>query len=140
MTNEPAFADQKLSRPTHAEMIATLLAAHPEIQTKGFFRELAKVGDYMKDLLRNDPEWRARVNMVPDAFMIDYEEGHVVVFEVVDTSDVTPLKLAKIEEIGWALDQDYFDIGLIRIDRYGRSLHAPVEDGLARLTAKDLAA
>lgn len=114
----------------HQQMIEALCAQHPEVKTTGFFRELATVGDYMADLLKHDPEWRAQVNIVPDAFAIDRVGRHVVVFEVVDTHDVKPEKIAAVEEIGWALDQDGCSIGIIRIDRHGRTLIAPVEEGL----------
>ena len=116
----------------HEAMIAALKLERPEVQTTGFFRSLATVGDYMRDLLEHDREWRASINIVPDAFVIDRKGRHVVVFEIVDTHDVKPEKIAAVEEIGWALDQDCYTIGIIRIDKHGRTLIAPVEAGLER--------
>lgn len=114
----------------HETMIATLSAKHPEVHVSGFFRALATVGDYMRDLIKHDREWRRQVSIVPDAFAIDRAGKHVVVFEIVDTHDIPEAKLGKIEEIGWALDQDGYDIGVIRIDRHGATLIDPVGDGL----------
>jgi hypothetical protein len=134
MTNKLASADHLLT--THESMIARLRERFPEVQTTGFFRALAKCGNYMADILKNDPDWRARVNIVPDAFAIDHEGGHVAVFEIVDTHDVTEHKIACVNEIGWALDQDGYDIAIIRIDRYGAALIDPVGDELTRLVGE----
>jgi hypothetical protein len=123
------------NRTLHAELTAALVAQHPEIQTTGFFRALATVGDYMADLLKHDPEWREMVSIVPDAYAIDRVGKHVSVFEIVDTHDVDDEKIAKVEEIGWALDQDGYDIAIIRVDRYGRSLIDPRGDALAAVYA-----
>ncbi|HEX8418552.1 MAG TPA: hypothetical protein VF638_00910 [Sphingomonas sp.] len=120
-------------------MIANLRAKHAEVHVSGFFRALATVGEYMADLIGNDPEWRRGVSIVPDAFAIDRVGKHVIVFEIVDTHDVSDEKLAKIEEIGWALDQDGYDIGVIRIDRHGSTLIDPVGDALTRLSPVDAA-
>ncbi len=119
-----------LAVTSHTAMINALKAKYPDVQTHRFMKSLSSVGDYMGTLLKEDREWRRMVAMVPDAYVIDREGFHVVVFEVVDTHDISAEKLAKIEEIGWALDQDGYDIGVIRIDRHGSTLIDPVEDGL----------
>jgi hypothetical protein len=127
------------NQTAHETMIANLRAKHAEVHVSGFFRALATVGEYMADLIGNDPEWRRGVSIVPDAFAIDRVGKHVIVFEIVDTHDVSDEKLAKIEEIGWALDQDGYDIGVIRIDRHGSTLIDPVGDALTRLSPVDAA-
>lgn len=132
MKNKAGFADQILSTP-HEDMIAVLRVKHPNAETTGFFRALATVGDYMRDLIKHDREWRRQVSIVPDAFAIDRAGKHVVVFEIVDTHDIPADKLAKIEEIGWALDQDGYDIGVIRVDRHGSTLIDPVGEALERV-------
>ena len=129
------MADGNIAQTPHAAMIAKLCSRFPEVQTTGFFRALATCGEYMADLLKHDPEWRARVNIIPDAFAIDHECRHVAVFEVVDTHDVPDSKIACVNEISWALDQDGYDIAIIRVDRHGSTLIDPVGDELARLSS-----
>lgn len=118
----------------HERMIAALRERHPEVHTGGFFRALATCGEYMRDLLKHDPEWRKAVSIVPDAYAIDRHGKHVSVFEVVHTHDVSEDKIACVNEIGWALDQDGYDIAIIRVDRYGATLIDPVGDHLASLS------
>jgi len=134
MTNKRASAGHLLSTP-HEAMIAALRERHPNVQTAGFFRALAECGEYMRDLLKHDPEWRASINIVPDAFAIDRIGKHVSVFEVVDTHDIPASKVEAVAEIGWALDQDGYDIAIIRVDRHGSTLIDPVGDELARLSS-----
>jgi hypothetical protein len=116
----------------HRSLIASVLNYHPEAKTHGFRKALEGCGSYMRELFRYEPEWWSGIALVPDAYMIDHERGAVIVFEAVHTHDITENKLNCYEEIGWALDQDCFEIVIVRVDRYGRRLIAPLEEALVR--------
>jgi hypothetical protein len=89
-------------------------------------KALGACGDYMADILRNNPDWVSSVRVVPDVYVINHEAREVTVWEVVDTHDLTAEKMSRYEEIGWALDQDYYVIGVIRADRHGARWCDPV--------------
>ncbi|MEG3086209.1 hypothetical protein [Sphingomonas sp. PB4P5] len=107
------------AQTVHEAMIADLCARQLEVQRTGFMRALATVGDYMRDLMAHDREWVAQVRIVPDAFAINWQTKSIVLFEVVDTHEIPESKKEAVAEIGWALDQDGYSIGIIRIDQAG---------------------
>jgi len=128
MTNKLAFADHSLSttakrkKTLHQRLVDEILRDFPEAQTRGFMRTLSKLpdADYIQDMCENDRGWYRYVSFVPDAFLIDPELRHVVVFEAVATHDISDEKFALMADMSWALDEDYYRLILVRCDRYGR--------------------
>lgn len=114
-------------RQIHAQIIADLLTEWPGSQAKGFMKALSKLpdADYMPDMHKNDRRWWQSVSFVPDVFLIVPERRHVVIFEVVVTNDVSDDKFAKIADLAWALDEDYYTLILIRCDRFSRTGYHP---------------
>ena len=115
-------------RPIHDQLIADILADWPNAKVSGFMRELKKLPDaeYMAWLLAEEPKWFDGVFIIPDAFLIDPEKRHVIIFEAVHSHDVDARKFARINDIAWALDEDYYTLGLIRWSRHGRNAYCPV--------------
>lgn len=115
------------SRKLHDQIIADVLSDWPEAKTSGFMRAIKNLpdADYMTDLCAHDPQWVRYVNFIPDAYLIDPAKKHVVVFEAVVTNDVSADKFDRMAEMAWALDEDYYELILIRCDRFGRQVFAP---------------
>ncbi len=112
----------EVKKRIHSELIDHILADWPSARTKGFMAALKKLPDaqYMEGMVEYSPEWIAAINFVPDAWLIDPEKRHVVVFEAVHAHDVPARKFAKMADLSWALDEDYYKLVLVRCDRFGR--------------------
>jgi hypothetical protein len=106
----------------HQMLIDGVLRQFPEAKTAGLWKALRAHPelDYAADLLANDKEWAQAVRFVPDAWLIDSENGLVVVFEAVHSHEVSEDKFARMVELSWALDEDYFRVLLVRCDVTGR--------------------
>jgi hypothetical protein len=106
----------------HDEILDRVLAAWPEAKTGGFMRGLRALPDahYVPSLLRTDREWAQAINFVPDAWLIEPERRDVVIFEAVHRHDVPEAKFAKMADLSWALDEDYYTLVLVRCDRFCR--------------------
>lgn len=107
----------------HQHIINGILADFPEAKTRGFFAALRKLPDaeYMGWMFGGDnPEWTAWVKFVPDVWFIDPEKRHVVMWEAVHHHDVSDDKFAKMCDLSWALDEDYYKLILVRCDRFSR--------------------
>jgi hypothetical protein len=115
-------AQRGKAKTQHQRLIDEILRDFPEAQTRGFMRTLSKLpdADYIQDMCENDRDWYRYVSFVPDAFLIDPELRHVVVFEAVVTHDISDEKFALMADMSWALDEDYYRLILVRCDRYGR--------------------
>lgn len=111
----------------HTRLIRDLQDQHPEVKTSGFWDALRKLPEatYMSEMFEFEKDWVASVRFVPDAWTIDYETKHVFIFEVVSTNDITDSKFAKMVELSWALDEDYYTLALTRVDRFGRAAFSP---------------
>lgn len=111
----------------HDQIIADVQRDWPEAKTSGFMRSLAALPDaeYMQDMCENDPDWVSWVRFVPDVYLIDPVARHVVIFEAVVTNDVSPVKFAQMADLSWALDEDYYQLILVRCDRFGRTVFSP---------------
>lgn len=120
----------------HSALIAELLE-FPEVKATGFWSALRSLHDapYFTDLLRTERGWANSIKFVPDAFAIDNSRRTVTVFEAVVTHDVSPNKMGRITELAWALDEDYWDVVLIRCDLSGRAGYAPLASWICE--AKD---
>jgi hypothetical protein len=110
------------SRRIHDEIIARILADWPQAKASGFMKALRQLPDstYMVEMMKHDPEWVRSVNFIPDAWLIEPELRHVVVFEAVNRHDVPADKFAKMADMSWALDEDYYRLVLVRCDRFHR--------------------
>jgi hypothetical protein len=111
----------------HARIIQSVLDDIPGAKAGGFWKDIKAIEDldYVNDLLENDPEWTRWVHFVPDAHLIDAEERNIVIYEAVDTSDISERKFAQMVDFSWALDEDYWDLILVRCDSFGRSIFSP---------------
>lgn len=111
-----------LARSVHQQIVDAVLSDWPNAQERGFFRALRNLpdADYVPDMLTNNPVWARWVNFVPDAWLIDPEKRHVVMFEAVHKHDVSQRKFAKMADLSWALDEDYYKLVLVRCDRFHR--------------------
>lgn len=119
----------------HRALIQELCNQYPEVRTHGFFRALRNLpdADYTTDLLTNDDHWARRVRFVPDAWAIDYEAQEITIFEVVVKHDITVDKFGRIVDLAWALDEDYWALGLVRCDEAGRYIYDPQAASLCSL-------
>jgi hypothetical protein len=102
-------------------MIARIVERHPEVQSSGFWRAMRTLpdADYVPDLLTNDPGYLRDFKFIPDAWALDVDNREVTLFEVVDTHDVPAEKMARIVNFSFALDEDRYSLGLIRVDITG---------------------
>ena len=126
MKNETGFADHSLSkRSLHRRLIDELLLDQPSAREGGFANALRTLPDasYTRWMMRNDPEWWRGVCFIPDAYLVDAEAKCLVIYEVVATHDIPADKIACINDLAWAIDQDFWQLILVRCDRYGRSLY-----------------
>lgn len=116
-----ADTPSNLTSSVHKAPIADLCESHPEIETKGFWAAIKALPDaeYIQELMDDDPRWVADNRFVPDAWVIDTEARAVILFEVVSTHDVPRDKILKMIHLMWALDQDEYDLFLIRHDMTG---------------------
>ena len=115
------------SAAVHKALIQDL-AEYPEVRTKGFWEALRALPDaeYFSELVNDDKEWVAANKFIPDAYAIHADERSVVLFEVVVTHDIPAYKMRKIMQLMWALDQDEWQLGLVRIDMTGRKAYDPM--------------
>jgi hypothetical protein len=110
------------SRQIHADIITAVLEDWPQARVSGFMRALRQLPDaeYMADIMKHDPEWVKGINFIPDAWLIDTEKRHVVIFEAINKHDVPGDKFAKMADLSWALDEDYYSLILVRCERFHR--------------------
>ena len=114
-------------RPIHDQLISDILADWPTARTSGFIQALKTLHDaeYMQWMAEHEPKWFLGVSIIPDAYLIDVEERHVIIFEAVHSHDVDARKFGRINDIAWALDEDYYTLGLIRCTRLVRTAYCP---------------
>lgn len=119
-------ADQErttdLRKYAHKIIIEDVLRQFPEARTSGLWTALKSLPDaeYVPEILTHDREWAAGVRFIPDAWLINAADRHVVAFEAIHCHDVPEDKFAKMVELSWALDEDYYRLILIRCDLTGR--------------------
>lgn len=120
---EPTYS----GRNPHKELIADL-AANVPVCTRGFWQALKKLpdADSFTDLINTDAMWAASVKITPDAYSIDEEEWTIYIFEAVHSNDVSPEKMARIVDLAFALDEDYWRLILIRIDAGSCRIYDPL--------------
>lgn len=106
----------------HQQIIDRFLGDWPGAKERLFFNALKTLpdADYVPGLLATDEEWARSVNFVPDAWLIVPEKRHVVIAEAVHRHDVSESKFAKMADLSWALDEDYYKLILVRCDRFNR--------------------
>jgi hypothetical protein len=117
---------------THSALVAKLAAAGA--LTKGFSSAVldAVAGKHGSHDLKYDgafpyrdclrcvvKEGMGTGKIVPDAYVVDAERMEVIAYEVEVTSPVTEFKLEKYINWWWALDEEYWSLRLIIVDRFG---------------------
>ena len=60
-----------------------------------------------------------RPSFVPDLWYVDAENCDIHLFEIEDTSPLSPVKLAKLTDFWWSMDCEGWDVYCIVFDRYG---------------------
>lgn len=104
------------------------LTKMPEVSASGFWKAMRELpeAEYFGWLIRNDPEWMALTRFTPDAFAIDTTNWVVTIFEAVVSHDIPPLKMNRITELAWALDEDAWSLSLVRCDITGCRVYDPL--------------
>lgn len=140
MANKTAVAGHMLTTPQtrgqlHQSLIDEVLRDWPEAETRRFMRSLRTLpdADYTPWICEAMPNWYKYVSFIPDAYLIDQDERHVVVFEAVVNNDVSDDKFAKMVDLSWALDEDRYTLILVRCDRYGRTAYDVQRASLAEM-------
>jgi hypothetical protein len=60
-----------------------------------------------------------RPSFVPDLWDIDAENRNIYLFEIEDTSRLTSLKLSRLVDFWWSMDNEGWDVHVTVFDRYG---------------------
>lgn len=111
----------------HQALIDCLCETFPEARTRGFFAALKKLpdADYVPDMLseKGPDAWISRVRFVPDAYAINEQDRTVTMFEVVDKHDIPTHKIHRMIDLAWALDEDYYRLGLVRLTLAGATAY-----------------
>ena len=110
----------------HEALIREICAEFPEVQTGGFFAALRNLPDaeYVPHIM-TDKDWLKRARFTPDAWAINPQEREITIFEVVCSHDISVNKMERICDLAWAVDEDYWTLGLIRCTEYGRKAYDP---------------
>lgn len=116
----------------HARILDELEDDHPYISRGGFWREMRSLpqASYFRALLETDDDWFSRVRFIPDAHFIDVDPRNVVIYEAVASHDISEAKFGKMVDLAWALDEDYWNLILVRCDQFGRTIFAPRDASL----------
>jgi hypothetical protein len=61
------------------------------------------------------------ISFIPDLYCIDRNEREVRLFEIEDTSPLTDIKLAKLIDFWWFMDNESWDVKCFVFDRYGHN-------------------
>ena len=112
----------------HKSLVADILARFPNAQTTGFMKALKALPDaiYTADVM-GDPSYRKLAGMIPDAYLIDADRKGVVVFEAIDKNDLDAVKLGRIMDLAFVLDEDYWDLALVTVTVGGWTTYAPLD-------------
>jgi hypothetical protein len=102
-------------RGKHRDLIARIVQEGIGAKTRGFQGEVHRISDFCRWGEGSPVE----IGMAPDAFVIDEERQLVLVFEVIVTSGLTTEKLDKLVRLLWALDEDYWALGVVAVDCHG---------------------
>jgi hypothetical protein len=62
-------------------------------------------------------KWRP--SFVPDLWYVDPTNRDIYIFEIEDTSPLTSLKLSKLVDFWWSMDNEGWDVHVFVFDRYG---------------------
>lgn len=95
----------------------------PSIRDKGFKAEvlkLLKLEDEGNTLHDDDGLFCDRfAGVVPDAYQILNSERIVRIFEVEDSNPLSLIKLSKLHDLWWLLDEVYYILEVVVLNRYG---------------------
>jgi hypothetical protein len=92
--------------------------------------ERALIAEYARDITEEEREeheklmdtcWRDdwRPSFVPDLWFVDVDSRVVHIFEIEDSSPLTPSKLKRLVDFWWAMDDEAWDVKVVVFDRYG---------------------
>lgn len=117
--------DKVIVRPEtgkfHKAMVTAFCQAVPDARRKGFFPALLAIEDleYLRWLKEQNDLGPLKV--VPDAYLIDHDECTVTCIEIVDNCDINPPKFARLVDLAFVLDENYWSLDLVRFDAHGYS-------------------
>ena len=97
------------NRYLHAALIQSVLDDFPEVGTKGFVTAVQHVLGY----------WPCAGPLIPDAFVVHKPEKSILIWEVEVNSGLTWEKMGAYRHLAWCLNDDYWALNLIVIDKWG---------------------
>ena len=102
----------------HQCLINQIKAEHPSARTRGFLHALRNLDDaeYMSWLAKEEPGYYRAIAIIPDVFVIDHAKRLITIFEAVYSHDLDPRKFGKICDLAFALDEDRYELVLVRVD------------------------
>ena len=98
----------------HNQAINAFVAKHPNAQRYKFCKSV-------RVAVQDDESLESLPQCVPDIFEIRKEEREVFVYEIEDSSKITPQKLSYILDWWFALDCIGWNLYCISLDRYGNN-------------------
>lgn len=127
--NEAASADQMLSIRTRGEVHRRLqaeLKVFEGIQFKRFWATIEGMDDFECLHWMRENDFPLSRQFTPDAYIIDRENRGVVLFEAVYRNDIGRGKFSLITNFSWALNEDGWDVVLVRSDLLGMRVYSPL--------------
>lgn len=115
---------------THEAGINQVLEDFPTASRGGF-------GTALREIFLRQRAIPPRPHFIPDAFMVDTAKRIVVCFEVEVTNQVSDDKLEHYQDLWWFLDDVYWGLRLVVVDRYG---NYAAEIDVVQLVAKSIEA
>jgi hypothetical protein len=109
----------------HDMTIRTLMTEYPGSFTHGFATAISDIMeryDFGDELL----EASKRCRRIPDMFIVDEDCMSIFVFEIEDSSKVSPGKLDDYMRLHRMLDDEYWSLHLIVGDRWGNLTPVPL--------------
>ena len=98
----------------HKALIRQILSDYPQAQTAGFMRAIMALKlDYMEWMRAEADWWFPLARVVPDAFLIDRDRQEIIAFEAIDKNDINRSKMMRLIDLGQALAEDDWTLGLI---------------------------
>lgn len=112
------------TRGFHSAMSAAIGGQHVETEPHS-----SKSCDHcmIRDDLKSLREYGA---IVPDAFKIVEEESTIIAFEVEVSNPISEFKMARYLDYWWALDEFYWSLQLVSVDRFRNRKPMPLNHAL----------
>ena len=105
----------------HDLAIANLRQHCPSLKTTGFKKSVLAFFSAHAERLNNEDieNMKSRITFIPDLYHIDHDCDVISIYEVEDSSALTPNKLNNIMLFWWECDAYGVDVKLFVLDRYG---------------------